>query len=164
VFQEPLYDLAGINTEFIPASIKNKTEIVERWEDAYLDADVFITCTVSPQGYIDQKPKENALLLNVSLRDFQPQILDYTQSIIVDEWEEVCRESTDIERMHLERGLMKEQTKSIVDVVCHDAMREFPADQPIMFNPMGMAIFDIATAAYYYREAKAKGIGIELED
>ncbi|NRR00834.1 2,3-diaminopropionate biosynthesis protein SbnB [Brevibacillus sp. RS1.1] len=159
-----LYDIAGIQQEHIPAEIKEKTVIAQTWEEAYCEADVFIACTVSPHGFIDKQPKRHSLLLNVSLRDFTPKILDYTRSIIVDDWTEVCRENTDIEIMHLERGLQKEDTKSITDIVCLDQMKEFPQDEPIMFNPMGMAIFDIAIAAYYYKQALSQGIGTHLQD
>ncbi|NPC91306.1 2,3-diaminopropionate biosynthesis protein SbnB [Bacillus sp. WMMC1349] len=159
-----LYDIAGIKTDLISEDIKDRTEVVESWEEAYRQADVFITCTVSPSGYIDQKPKERSLLLNVSLRDFKPNILDYTQSIIVDDWEEVCRENTDIELMHLQRGLQKSDTKSITEVVCEDQMKAFPSNKPILFNPMGMAIFDVAISTYYYRKALESGVGTELAD
>jgi len=159
-----LYDLKGVNTDLIPAELRDLVEIVDSWEAAYDDADVFITCTVSSGGYIDKAPKQGSLQLNVSLRDYKPAILDYTKSIIVDDWEEVCRENTDIEAMHLERGLKEEETKSIVDVVCRDAMASFPADDAIMFNPMGMAVFDIAIAVQYYRSAQEQGVGTVLED
>ncbi|TCP67310.1 2,3-diaminopropionate biosynthesis protein SbnB [Baia soyae] len=159
-----LYDKKGVNQEHIPAEILSKTNIVDSYEEAYQDTDIFITCTVAAEGYIDQKPKDGALLLNVSLRDFKPQILDYTKSIIVDDWEEVCRENTDIEVMHHERNLQKEDTYSIVDVVCHDAMNKLPAEQAVLFNPMGMAIFDVAIATYYYKLAMETGSGVQLDD
>jgi len=159
-----LFDLKGVNADHIPASVKDKVEIVDSWEAAYEDADVFITCTVSAGGYIDKAPKPGSLQLNVSLRDFKPAILDHTKSIIVDDWEEVCRENTDIEAMHKERGLQEADTKSIIDVVCHDAMSSFPAEEAILFNPMGMAVFDIAVAVQYYRAAQEKGVGTVLED
>lgn len=159
-----LFDINGINTEKIPEEIRHKTKEVNSYEEAYTNADIFITCTVSASGYIDKKPKDDALLLNVSLRDFKPDILEYTKSIIVDDWEEVCREKTDIETMHLERGLQKEDTKSITDVVVRNAIKEFPTDKAILFNPMGMAIFDVAIATYYYHQALKKEIGVLLED
>ncbi|HEU4963630.1 MAG TPA: 2,3-diaminopropionate biosynthesis protein SbnB [Bacilli bacterium] len=159
-----LFDIAGVKADLIPEAIKDRTEIVQSWEAAYEQADLFITCTVSPNGYIDQKPKDRSLLLNVSLRDFKPEILDYTQSIIVDDWEEVCRENTDIELMHLQRGLQKSDTKSITEIVCEDQMNAFPSDKPILFNPMGMAIFDVAISTYYYRKALESGAGTELAE
>ncbi|HFK1529146.1 TPA: 2,3-diaminopropionate biosynthesis protein SbnB [Bacillus cereus] len=159
-----IYDSLKVNTDFVPNDIKDCLEICNCWEDVYKASDIFITCTVSSKGYINQKPKDGALLLNVSLRDFTPEILNYTSSIIVDSWEEVCRENTDIEFMHIERGLQKSDTKSIVDIVCDNGMGTFPIEEAIMFNPMGMAVFDIATANHFYLKALEDNIGIKLED
>jgi ornithine cyclodeaminase len=89
--------------------------------------------------------------------------MDLTKAIIVDDWEEVCREKTDIEMMHLERGLQEKDTKNIADVVFHNAMAGYPKDEPILFNPMGMAVFDIATGRYYMEKARSMKVGLELE-
>jgi ornithine cyclodeaminase len=100
----------------------------------------------------------------VSLRDYKTDIFEYVKdSIIVDDWEEICREKTDIEMMHLEKGLEEKDTKSIIDMVVDNCMADYPAEVPIMFNPMGMAVFDMAVGTYYVREAQKKGVGQELE-
>ena len=83
--------------------------------------------------------------------------------IIVDDWEEVCREKTDIEMMHKKLGLNKEGTKSIVDVICNNCLAECDKDRTIMFNPMGMTVFDIAIGNYYYNLAEKNNIGTVLE-
>lgn len=158
-----IFDLAGISSEKIPTEWLGKTEICSSWEEVYCNSDIFITCTVSEKRYINKEPKKSALLLNVSLRDFEPSIMDYTQSIIVDDWEEVCRANTDIEVMHKERNLNKEDTKSVVDVVLHKAIEKFPDNQAIMFHPMGMAIFDITIAKLYFEMAKKHNIGLNLD-
>ena len=158
-----LFDLRGINLGEIDSPYKDKITVTRNWQDAYRDADIFITCTVSDAPYIDEEPKAGSLLLNVSLRDYKVDIYDYTKAIIVDDWEEVCREKTDIEMMHLEKGLSKEDTKSIVDVVCNDCLKDYPENESIMFNPMGMAVFDISMGRYYFDKAKAMGIGLSLE-
>lgn len=159
-----LYDIKGVNQEHIPEDIREKTQIVDSYEQAYEDADIFITCTVSRERYIDKKPKDGAILLNISLRDFTPAILDYNPIMIVDNWEEVCRENTDIEVMHRENNLQQEDSLSIVDVVCNRSLQEQPSERTIFFNPMGMAIFDVAISSYYYRLAQKNGIGVQLED
>ena len=124
---------------------------------------MFITCTVSKAAYVDEQPKAGSLQLNVSLRDYTVAMYDYTKAIIVDDWEEVCREKTDIEMMHLEKGLQEADTKSIADVVCNNCMADYPEHEAVMFNPMGMAVFDIATAKHYLEKAKAMGVGQNLE-
>jgi len=104
------------------------------------------------------------LHLNVSLRDYKPESYEYFKdAVIVDNWEEVCRESTDIEIMHLEKGLIRENTRSVIDLVCNKCLQDYPASQPVFFNPMGMAIFDIAIAKYYLNKARECQIGVTLQ-
>jgi ornithine cyclodeaminase len=159
-----LYDIRGINPADIDFMGKEKIVITDNWQEAYLEADFFIACTVSKAPYIDREPKKGSLQLNVSLRDYKTDIYDYVKdAIIVDDWEEVCREKTDIEMLHKEKGLNKEDTRSIVDVVVHRCMNEYPVEQPILFNPMGMAVFDMAMAAYYFHRARDRNIGLRLE-
>jgi 2,3-diaminopropionate biosynthesis protein SbnB len=156
-----IYDVKGIQDELV---INNpKVKIVKSWEEAYVNSDIVITCTVSSERYIDKKPKSGSLLLNVSLRDYKTDIFEFVKdSIIVDDWEEICRENTDIEVFHKEKNLQKENTKSIIDVVVDDCLKTYSQNQPIMFNPMGMAIFDIAIAKYYLELAKKLNIGTLL--
>jgi ornithine cyclodeaminase len=159
-----LYDLRSIDKSSIDFAPLDKVVITDNWQQAYEDADIFITATVSKAPYIDLAPKAGSLQLNVSLRDYKTDIYDHVKnSIIVDDWEEICREKTDIEMMHLDRGLKEEDTKSIVDMVVDNCMKNYPADIPIMFNPMGMAVFDMAVGTYFLKEAQKRGIGQELE-
>jgi len=159
-----IYDLREVDESLIDPAIRDKVVIAESWQEAYDDADVFMTCTVSKAPYIDKKPKEGSLQLNVSLRDYKTSIFDYVKdAIIVDDWEEICREKTDVEMLHLEKGLQEEQTKSIVDMVAGGCMEDYPKDAIIMFNPMGMAVFDIALGVYYLGKAQKEGVGTVLE-
>jgi len=149
-----LYDLKPINKETIGNAHKDKIHIAKNWQDAYVDANVFITCTVSSSPYIDIQPKKGTLQLNISLRDYKTDIYDYVKdTIIVDDWDEVCREKTDIEMLHIEKGLKREDTKNIIDIVCRNGLNDFTVDQPVMFNPMGMGVFDIAMGSYYVNKA-----------
>lgn len=149
-----IYDIRPVDLSSLGAAGKEE-EVVATWEEAYLDADVFITCTVSDAPYIDKPPKPGSLHLNVSLRDYTVNAYDWFRTaLFVDDWEEVCRERTDIELMHLEKGLQRVDTQSIVQIVREEALAAVDAAVPILFNPMGMAIFDIAIGNYYYRAAQ----------
>ncbi len=121
-----------------------------------------MTCTVSPTRYIDEPPVPGSLLVNVSLRDYEPKCVRGTQ-VIVDSWQEVCRENTDIEQLHLHEGLAEQDTMTFRDAIRGDRLCSLMPDVPIFFNPMGMAAFDIAVAAYYWREAVLKSVGVHLE-
>jgi len=150
-----IYDIRPI----APAELPDRPgiKIAASWKEAYTGADLFITCTVSAERYIDERPKAGSLHLNVSLRDYRTEAYEwFRNAIIVDDWEEVCREKTDIEMMHVEKGLQKEDTRSILDVVGDNCLAGYDRDTAILFNPMGMAVFDIAIGAHYYRTGLAK--------
>ncbi|MEK7634880.1 MAG: 2,3-diaminopropionate biosynthesis protein SbnB [Patescibacteria group bacterium] len=160
-----IYDIKNIQQKDIETHNKKiKVVIAKDWREAYEQSDVVITCTVSDRSYIDKKPKPGSLLLNVSLRDYKIDIYKYVKdSIIVDDWNEVCREKTDIEFFHKECGLKKENVKTIVDVVVNGCLESYDQNIPIMFNPMGMGIFDIAIAKHYVDLARKNNVGLFLE-
>ncbi len=149
-----LYDIKNIKPDEIDSEYNGLVEVCSSWHSVYDRADVFITCTVSSSPYIDRKPKNGSIHLNVSLRDYKTDVYDYFKnSIYVDDWEEVCRENTDIENMHKEKGLVKENTKNIVDIVVKDSIKEMNSNDSVIFNPMGMAVFDIAIGKLYINKA-----------
>ena len=158
-----VFDLRDIKEEDIDESYRDKITIKKSWAEAYEDADIFMTCTVSKERYINIKPKKGALLLNVSLRDFTEMIKDHVDIMLVDDWDEICRENTDIERMHLERNLQASDCSSISDLVNKRIVQNSKSNDTIMFNPMGMAIFDMAIAKHYYDTAIDKNIGVKLD-
>lgn len=144
-------------------------EFVDTWQDAYLNADIFIPCTTAQARYINLAPKVGSLQLNVSLRDYYPDVVIGSSSIIVDDWHEVCRENTDIEKAHLEYGLQERQTISLHALLNEKTRNQIGNRQHsqkgyISCHCMGMAIFDMAIGSFYYREAISKGVGIPLPD
>lgn len=160
-----LYDILPINKDSIPEHIREKVIIAESWEQAYSEADIFITCTVAKERYIDKRPKAGSLHLNVSLRDYKPDVFSwFAKAIIVDNWEEICRENTDIEIFHNTNGLQKHDVKEIQDVFTKDCFSLLDETQSIMFNPMGMAIFDIAMADNFLKLAQEASVGVLLDD
>lgn len=160
-----IYDIKIQDDKNISEDIAGITKFCDSWEEVYETSDIFITCTVSNQGYINKEPKRGSLILNVSLRDFKPNILNFSPLIVVDKWEEVCRANTDIERMKIEKNLIKDDTYSLVEIIELDILKEQVEEKVIMFNPMGMASFDIAIAEKYFRKAlEINDIGIQLEN
>lgn len=159
-----LYDIRPVG-DIVSGDRSGTTEIriCNSWEEAYRTADIFIACTVSQHRYIDKEPKRGSLQLNVSLRDYVPQYRQYVDMIVADSWEEVCRENTDIELMNKIAGLRREEVHLLKDVLLSNMIRNASRDAVIMFNPMGMAVFDIAIAGYYYNEARRMQIGYIAE-
>lgn len=158
-----VYDIREPKLDEIHPAMRGKTLAASSWQQLYGDSDLVITCTVSDRRYIDIPPAPGVLLLDVSLRDFTSEAIGDVGAVIVDDWDEVCRENTDIELLHRERGLTKQRTKSLADVVCRGAFSSWNRDEPVLFCPMGMAAFDLTVADYMVRRAEAMGIGVGLE-
>lgn len=159
-----LYDLKEIDPSTVPESVRDITDIAADWRTVYRSSNIMATCTVSSERYIDERPTEGALLLNVSLRDYRPECLSQVKAIVVDDWLEVCRENTDIEQMHLQCGLLASDVLTLEDVLCRNGLDAYAADEPVFFSPMGLAVFDIGVAQFYLREAERLGKGLLLED
>ena len=156
-----IYDIRKIDYEF---NTGIKTSFVDSWQEAYSDADIFLNATVTKERYVEGKPKDGALLLNVSLRDYKTEIYDYIRKgIIVDNWFQVCRRNTDIERFHIEYNLQEKDVYTIADVI-HDRVFGKIDTKYYFFSPFGMSTYDMAIGKYYYNKIKENKLGTELED
>ncbi|WP_298510504.1 2,3-diaminopropionate biosynthesis protein SbnB [uncultured Kordia sp.] len=158
-----LYDLRPINMDDIPEAFQSKVIITNGWEEVFDSSDIFMTCTVSKNRYINKKAKKPGLYLNVSLRDFDAPFMKEVDVMVVDDWEEVNRENTDIEFMHLKHGLEEKNVHTIVDVLCNNKLAN-SLGKVVMFNPMGMAVYDMAVCSYFFNLAESKNVGVLLED
>lgn len=159
-----IYDIRKADLAMVPPALQDQVTVCDSWERPFSAADVFITATVSRNGYITKAPKPGSLQLNVSLRDFKPGIMHTVDRMLVDNWEEVCRENTDIELMHKTLGLQKEDTWSLTDFVHDHPFEGLQQHETVMFNPMGMATFDVAMGGHYYRKALQSQTGTILQD
>jgi ornithine cyclodeaminase len=158
-----VFDIRAHDKQSFATEYADRIRFCDSWEEAFTDADIFLACTVAEKPYIDKSPKPGSLHLNVSLRDYQSSWVKHADIIIVDDWEEVCREKTDIEMMHLEHGLQKEQVYNIIQVTADNGQETLNQGKTIMFNPMGMSVFDVATGGYFLHKAEESSIGINLQ-
>lgn len=158
-----VYDVRAPSPDAVAACTRGRpTRIAGSWQEAYDGADLFMTCTVSTDRYIDRAPRPGSLHLNVSLRDYLPVTFPHFEGgIVVDDWEEVARENTDIEVFQHSQGLTAEGTTSLADLARTGLPRGRP-DGVVMFNPMGMAVFDVAVGAHFLARARAGRFGREL--
>jgi len=157
-----LYDIAGISLQSVQTTGNLELINCRSWEEVFDNSDIFITCTVGSTRYINKRTELPSLHLNVSLRDYCAGFMDGVDLMIVDSWEEVCREGTDIAFMHRDHGLQQADVYTMVDVVCRGLFKN-NGGEVVMFNPMGMAVYDIAIAKYYHDLALAYSVGLKIE-
>ena len=153
-----LYDTRPIN------AADAKACVCDSWQEVYEQANIFITCTSSLERYIDLPVSSDKLILDVSLRDFKEEALDsFTKPFIVDDWEEVNRENTDIEYYVKIGKMSKDEAISLSDLQKMKMNRFYKEDDTVFFAPMGMGVFDIAIANYYYEYAVKNKLGLSLD-
>jgi 2,3-diaminopropionate biosynthesis protein SbnB len=155
-----VYDIRDFQKEGI--ALGGAVKWADSWQEAFDASDVFITCTAGGPRYVNRRPKDGALLLNVSLRDYSDGIRSFIPNIVVDSWEEVCREDTDVERMYLYGGLRREDVRTLSEFLSEGGLERIAQTETIMVNPMGLALFDVAIASHYYAMALGSGKGIRL--
>ena len=139
-----LYDLKNIN------EYNEKSCVCDSWEEIYEQSDILITCTTANVPYLKRSPRKRKLTLNVSLRDFDINYIDAADTIfLIDDWNEVNRENTNIEGLY---RCGKIQPKDCIDI--YDYLHEeiILNDKALFFNPMGLAIFDVTVGKYMYEK------------
>lgn len=144
---------SGLSPGCIPFA---SPESLIRW------ANIIVTATTSTCGYIEEAPLAGSLILNVSLRDFKPEFRQFVDYMIVDSWDEVCRKGTDIEHMYSRGLLAKADAYPLVSIECQKVLQDRAPDSTVMFNPMGLAAFDVSIIALYYRKAVRSHSGLKL--
>lgn len=158
-----VYDLRQVHSVDIDEKYRDMVVICSSWQEVYEKSRVFMTCTVSSAPYIDIPPRKGTLQLNISLRDYKAELIKYVDMMIVDDWEEICRENTDVEQMHLKYGLQKSGVLEIYDAL-YGGNWDNLDEKVVMFNPMGMAMYDIAVGRYYYDKSIELAVGLTLEE
>lgn len=163
-----LLDPRGITAGSLPQALhpaqRERTRIARSWRELYEQSTICLTCTVADNRYITSPPRPGTWLLHISLRDYIADALRQVNHIIVDDWQEVCRENTDIELLHRTCGLQEHGTLPLAGVLCGDTLGDgkLRPHDTVLFCPMGMAVYDLAISALLARQAEARGIGQQL--
>jgi N-[(2S)-2-amino-2-carboxyethyl]-L-glutamate dehydrogenase len=136
-------------------------------------ADLVVPVTTTTEGYIAHGwLRPGALVVNVSLDDLLPEVMERADLLVVDDWNLVRADSRRL------LGRMARQGRIVgpaeeppagargVDgelgaVLLGDLGRRHPEDI-VVVNPFGLAIEDVAVAERVHRLARARGAGLSL--
>jgi N-[(2S)-2-amino-2-carboxyethyl]-L-glutamate dehydrogenase len=94
----------------------------------------------------------------LSLVDADPEYMALADRLVVDDWDQGCREGKPLERMANAGRIRREQAFTFRDLAKGRPIRRAPHER-IYVNPMGVAIEDLAVAKATYDEALARGLG-----
>src|SRR5699024_11554696 len=100
---------------------------------------------------------------NISIMDIKKDVFIEADKVVVDDWSQANREKKTINQLVEEGRFSKEALHAELGELLTGAKpgREND-DEIILLNPMGMAIEDISSAYYIYKEAKQQQIGTTL--
>ena len=148
-----------LNVEVTPA---------ESAEACVKGADIVITMTTSPKPVLLGEWLEPGMHLSImgsnhwTRREVDNEVISRADSIVVDNIEEAKRYSGDL-LFTIDQGLVRwEQVHELVSVVAGQVPGRPSEDSITLFKSHGIGISDVAAAAYVYRKAKEKGLGVEL--
>lgn len=158
---------------------KASANFIEKWAEARPDihfvqattakeavenGEVVITCTVTDKPYIEYDwIQKGTFISNISIMDIKKEVFTQADKVLVDDWSQANREKKTINQLVLEGRFSREALHAELGELLTGAKpgREND-DEIILLNPMGMAIEDISSAYYIYKEAKQQQIGTIL--
>jgi len=137
-------------------------------EEAVTDSDIVITMTTSRTpvllgDWLQPGQHVNAAGSNHWIRqEVDDNVIRKADTIIVDSIEDAQVEAGDL-LYPIERGRVRwSQIKELSDVVVGRVKGRESSDSITLFESQGLAVSDVAAAAYVYGKAKEQGLGVEL--
>lgn len=163
-----LFDLCRDAAERLAAELgaSGAADVVVRSsaEAAVRDGDVVLTCTTADRPYLSHDwLRPGALVANVSLMDVEKAAFVRADKLVVDDWDQCNREGKIIHQLVQEQRLARTDLHAeLGEIVAGWRPGRENDEEIILFNPMGMAIADIACAQAVYLSALHHGVGRRL--
>jgi ornithine cyclodeaminase len=128
------------------------------------NSQILILATTGSRGYLTPELAGDAkLIIALSLDDATPELFLSANKVIVDSFDDCCREEKLLHRLVKEGRFSRDQLYAeFGEILAGDKPgRECPGES-IYFNPMGMGIEDLACAHTVYQNALRAAAGILL--
>ncbi len=167
IYKIYLFDLSDERMDkFISLHNEEKYEFVKCTdiEDLFAKTKLISFATTAGIPYINEirMLANEHTVLNISLRDFSPLIIEKVHNI-VDDYDHVCRENTSIHLTYQKLNTGVFVAGNIVDVI-NNVVPARNADKAVIYSPFGLGILDLALSNYIYQVAKKNDIGIVVDN
>lgn len=128
------------------------------------DADVIVTATTGSHDYLENEwLSKERLVVALSLDDCKPDVLLSSDTVVVDDFDQCCREEKLLHRLVQEGRFRREQIAATLgEIIAGAKPGRTQASESIYMNPMGMAIEDVAVAQAIFRRALQEHVGLFL--
>src|SRR5216683_2484296 len=137
--------------------------VVPHVADLLRSSDLIVFTTVASAPHIADTWlfDHNPLVLHISLRDLDPEIVLRSQNV-VDDVEHVMKANTSLHLTEQRSGNRSFVTGTLAEIML--GRRSVNRSRPIIFSPFGMGILDLAVGKWVYEQAVASGQELRLSD
>lgn len=152
-----------------------KIRAISSDEEAIRHAQLVVPVTTTTVGYIPFEWIEpGALLVNISLDDFLPDVVLKADKVIVDDWKLVSDDPRRLLGKMYRQGQVtgpndeatpgtRHIDAELSDIVLGTKKGRSSQNEIILVNPFGLAIEDVALATAVYQLALEQNIGVQLK-
>lgn len=165
-----LFDLDHMAPQRLVAEIQADFPAVEyrimaTAEEAVRVGEVVVACTVTDTPYVHfDWLSEGAFFSNISLMDVHKEVFLQADKVVVDDWMQCNREKKIINQLTIEGRFSRDQLHAeLGEVVSGKRAGRESNSEIILFNPIGIAIADVACARSIYRKALEDQVGTWLQ-
>jgi len=127
--------------------------------DEALAAQTLITATTAPAPYIGQAVRPGQVALNISLRDFQPEVILGAQNYF-DDVEHCMKANTSPHLAEQATGGRAFVTGTLADVL--QGVKLPDAQRGVIFSPFGLGVLDLAVGNFVLTAAREQGLALEI--
>jgi ornithine cyclodeaminase/alanine dehydrogenase-like protein (mu-crystallin family) len=124
-----------------------------------LKAGTVVTATTAVTPYIDEPLRPGQLALNISLRDFTPDVVLGAQNV-VDDVDHCLKAGTSPHLAEQATGGRAFVTGTLADVLTGRVRPT--ADRGVLFSPFGLGVLDLAVGHWLLSAARERGQVIEV--
>ena len=130
---------------------------------ALTGADVVVLATTAAEPYIVDADAfaPGQVVLNISLRDIGPELIDGAYNIL-DDVDHCLKANTSPHLAEQKYGGRDFITGTLAQVVNGEV--SVGTDKPVIFSPFGLGVLDLAVGLHVFRTAKESGTAVEIED
>lgn len=139
-------------------------EAAETLEGCVGETSVVVTATTATRGYLcPEHMPECRLIVALSLEDCTPELFLGSDKVVVDDFDQACREEKLLHRLVQEGRFSREKIHAELGEIVTGRKPGRESDtERVYANMMGMAVEDIAVGHAVYRAALAQGIGQQV--
>lgn len=125
-------------------------------ESLIRNSDVVVFATIAGTPHVHDKSwfEHNPLVLHVSLRDLDPDILEDAVNL-VDDVEHCLKANTSPHLLEQRSGNRDFLLGTLDDVM--SGRVKVPADKPVIFSPFGLGVLDLAVGKFVYDQTLSSG-------